>query len=55
MNALRIAAEQYDSSEHDCECHPGHGRLAQQFKKQAGEARALIDAIEIAETIKLED
>lgn len=62
--ALRVAAEQYDA---DARVHAtplgdgeywseaGRKRLVECFEQQALNARALADAIEQADTIKLED
>lgn len=56
-NALRVAAEQYDSAAHTSSCLPAPGgpRLEQGFICQAKEARELADAIEQADAVRLED
>lgn len=51
-NALRVAAEQYAADSVSSAVHP---RIAESFKSQAAEAIALADAIEQADTIRLED
>jgi hypothetical protein len=50
-NALRVAADQYDS----CAAQSVTPRLTEQFKRQALEARELAAAIEEADVIRLGD
>jgi hypothetical protein len=55
LNALRVAAEVYDSdeltaireAEHAPDQAVGHRRVADQFGRQAREARALLDEMEL--------
>lgn len=55
VNALHIAASQYDQDAEVCARTPGHEQLEESFKTQASDARKLIDDIEQANTIRLED
>lgn len=55
VNALRLAALQYDKDVEIVASVPNYGRLADSFKTQASEARKLADEIEQAATIRLED
>lgn len=45
VNALMIAATQYDSDAQTCRGVAGHERMAEQFMTQARNARALADSI----------
>lgn len=47
-NALRCAADQYEDDALAC-----NGRLGEQFRQQAVEARELADALEQADTLSL--
>lgn len=43
INALNVAAKQYEQDADECADTP---RIAQQFERQAAEARALVETLE---------
>ena len=52
INALHVAALQYFADADSLSTVPGHTRMAEQFRKQYDDARALADVIEQAETVE---
>ena len=55
VNALYCAADKFDANAKELAEIPNHGRVAEQFKRQAVEARKIAEQIEQADTIELED
>lgn len=53
INAMYVAAEQYERTAKDLQTIDGHGRMAAQFTQQAKETRALAEEFEQAETVEL--
>jgi hypothetical protein len=46
VNGLRVAADRFDEDAKVCDDVPGHERMAEQFRQQAKDSRAIADAVE---------